>query len=95
MKINEKTLKKIARLARLHIDEDKLLETERSLSQIVTWMEQLDKVSTDHVVPLLGVTLDHMPRQEDLVEEGGIAEKIVKNAAETQLNMFVVPKVVE
>lgn len=95
MKINDETVKKIGRLARLEIKENEIPAVAAKLESILNWIEQLDEVNTDNVEPLFSVHLDHMPMREDVVTDGGYPDKILKNAPESGLNMFMVPKVVE
>lgn len=95
MRINQETVQKIAKLARLKIEDAKAEAMETDLNQILTWIEQLDQVTTDSVEPMFAVNLDKMPERADIINDGDQAEKIVQNAPEAEFNMFVVPKVVE
>lgn len=95
MEMNEETLKKVAKLARIGLEEKDIPPMREALSHIMTWVQQLDAVDTRSVAPLTGVILDRAPFREDQVQEGGNPEEILGNAPVSQLNMFVVPKVVE
>ena len=95
MQIDEKTVRHIARLARLKIDGEQAKALERELSSILVWVEQLDKIDTSGVAPMTGASDIKMRLRPDVVNDGGYPETIVKNAPLTEDNFFVVPKVVE
>lgn len=95
MHVDEATVRRIARLARIKItaDEAKALETE--LSGILNWVEQLDEVDTKSVEPMTRVVAQELERRADVVTDGEIADVVVANAPMTEDNFYVVPKVVE
>jgi aspartyl-tRNA(Asn)/glutamyl-tRNA(Gln) amidotransferase subunit C len=95
MQVDEATVRRIARLARIKVTnaEAKALETE--LSGILDWIKQLDEVDTSHVEPMTSVTPMALKKREDRVSDGAIADDIVKNAPVRVDPFFVVPKVVE
>ncbi len=94
MKVDEATVRKIARLARIKVTdaEAKALETE--LSAILDWVKQLDEVDTKAVEPMTRVTPMTLKKRKDRVTDGGIADDIVANAPAREDHFFVVPKVV-
>jgi aspartyl-tRNA(Asn)/glutamyl-tRNA(Gln) amidotransferase subunit C len=95
MEVDEDTVRRIARLARIRITnaEAKALETE--LSGILDWMKQLDEVDTSRAEPMTRVTPMALKRRPDVVTDGGIADAIVENAPMSAERFFLVPKVVE
>jgi aspartyl-tRNA(Asn)/glutamyl-tRNA(Gln) amidotransferase subunit C len=95
MQVDEATVQRIARLARIKVtpDEAKALETE--LSGILDWVKQLDEVDTANVEPMTRVVPIALKRRKDEVTDGGIAEDVTRNAPQTEDHFFVVPKVVE
>jgi aspartyl-tRNA(Asn)/glutamyl-tRNA(Gln) amidotransferase subunit C len=95
MQVDEATVQRIARLARIKVtaDEAKALETE--LSGILNWVEQLDEVDTSNVEPMTRVVPIAMTKRKDVVTDGEIADQVTKNAPQTEDHFFVVPKVVE
>ncbi len=95
MHIDEKTVRKIANLSRLNIKNEDIAHYQESLSQILSWVEQLSEVNTDGVEPLTSVHISEMPQRADIVNDGGQANCVLANAPEKDLNMFEVPKVVE
>ena len=95
MAIDAATVKKVARLARIRVDEDKLGPLAAELSGILAWIEQLNEVDTDGVAPLASTEAVTLPMREDVVTDGGDAAKILANAPKADRGFFVVPKVVE
>lgn len=95
MSIDKATVAKIARLARIHVAEDKLEALAGELSNILGWVEQLSEVDTDHVAPMTSVVEVRLPEREDVINDGDCRDDILANAPQTDGGFFVVPKVVE
>lgn len=95
MQINEATVKKIAKLARIKVTDQETKSLEGELSSILSWVEQLNEVDTDDVEPLTSVVETTMKKREDVVTDGGYASRVTTNAPLSEDNFFVVPKVVE
>lgn len=95
MQVDEKTVRRIARLARIKITDEEARSLESELSQILNWVEQLDEVDTANVEPMTRVVAQKLKKREDKVTDGEIADDIVKNAPMVDDHYFVVPKVVE
>ena len=95
MKIDDATVRHIARLARIKVDDAEAKTLEGELTAILQWVEQLNEVDTTGVEPMISVSDMTMTMRDDEVTDGGYAEDIVKNAAERAGPFFVVPKVVE
>jgi len=89
------TVKKVARLARLELDEGELEAARVKLSSIMTFVEQLSEVDTDNVEPLANVVDIKLRLRADEVTDGGIQSDVLANAPEALEGFFVVPKVVE
>lgn len=95
MSVDEKTVRRVARLARLAIPEERLTPMAAELNGILQWVEQLKDLNTDSVEPMTSVRPMKLYRRPDVVTDGGAADDIVKNAPRTEDNYFLVPKVVE
>lgn len=95
MLVDEATVQRIARLARIKVapDEAKGLETE--LNGILEWVKQLDEVDTSGVEPMTRVAPISLKKRADVVNDGEMAEAVTQNAPLTENHFFVVPKVVE
>lgn len=95
MSVDAATVKRIGRLARIRIEEGEVEAYAGELNAILGFVEQLDEVNVDGVVPMTSVTPMVLRRREDKVTDGGYPEKVVSNAPLSEDNFFVVPKVVE
>ncbi len=95
MKVDEATVRHVARLARIKVNEAETTSLQKELSSILNWVEQLDEVDTAHVEPMTRVEGMALPQRKDEVTDGGIADEIMKNAPLTEDHFFLVPKVVE
>ena len=95
MSVDADTVKKIARLARIEVADEKMPELAEELSAILSWIEELGEVNTDGVEPLASVTGHSLLLRRDGVSDGGVPAKVLANAPESASGFFVVPKVVE
>ena len=95
MAIDAATVRKVAKLARLKVAEERLEPLSRELTGIMTWIEQLGEVDTDGVEPMTSAVEQALPWREDVVTAGGEAAKVLANAPKTDGHFFIVPKVVE
>lgn len=95
MAIDTQTVKRVAFLSRLKIEDDKIEATQQEFNKIINWVEQLNEVNTDNVEPLIAVNETPLVCRKDEVLEGNQADKILKNAPVAEYDYFVVPKVVE
>jgi aspartyl-tRNA(Asn)/glutamyl-tRNA(Gln) amidotransferase subunit C len=95
MHVDETTVRRIARLARIKITGDEAKSLEGELSGILNWVEQLDEIDTAGVEPMTRVVAQDLKMREDKVDDGEIADAVLKNAPMVDDHYFVVPKVVE
>ena len=95
MLIDKATVAKIARLARIHVPEDKRQALAGELSNILGWVEQLGEVDTKNVAPMTSVVDVRLPERGDVIDDGDCRDDILANAPQTDGGFFVVPKVVE
>ena len=95
MQVDEATVRRIARLARIKVTDAEAKALEKELSGILDWVKQLDEVDTEGVEPMTAVVSTTLKMREDRVTDGGIADDIVANAPAREDHFFVVPKVVE
>jgi len=99
MSLDKATVARIATLARIKVPEADLDKMVGELQHILAWVEQLNAVDTTGVEPMTSVVEVTLPTREDVVTDGGYADKIVANAPEPvsmgEGAFFTVPKVVE
>ncbi len=95
MSVDAATVKRIGRLARIRIEEDEVAGYQDELNAMLGFVEQLNEVDVSGVEPMTSVTPMQLRRRDDVVTDGGYADKVVSNAPLTEDNFFMVPKVVE
>ena len=95
MALDRAVVAHIAALARIRLAESELEPLAEELSQILTWIEQLNEVETSGVPPMTNAVGGALPMREDNVTDGGCREDVLGNAPRTSSGFFVVPKVIE
>jgi aspartyl-tRNA(Asn)/glutamyl-tRNA(Gln) amidotransferase subunit C len=95
MSVDQQTVKRVARLARLKVKDDDVPKLERELNAILGFIEQLNEVDVSGVEPMTSVVTMKMKMRKDEVTDGHYPKKIVANAPAQDDAFFMVPKVVE
>jgi aspartyl-tRNA(Asn)/glutamyl-tRNA(Gln) amidotransferase subunit C len=95
MSLDHATVRRIASLARIRVEEDEIDHLCHELNGILGWIEQLQEVDVSGVEPLAGAANMAAPMRADVVTDGGYADKVLSNAPERIGDFYVVPKVVE
>ena len=95
MSIDESTAARVARLARIWVEEEALPALAAEFNTILGFIEQLGEVDVEGVEPMTGVTPMRLKRREDVVTDGNQQDKILSNAPDAREGFFAVPKVVE
>lgn len=95
MSIDIDTARKVAKLARIRVQEADLPALAGQLSGILGFMEQLNEVDVTDIEPMVSVTPMHLKRRADVVTDGNIQVQVLKNAPDAREGFFAVPKVVE
>ena len=95
MHVDDSTVRRIARLARIRITDEEARMLQSELSGILDWVEQLGEVDTANVEPMTRVVPIELKMRRDEITDGGIATAVTRNAPATEDGYFVVPKIVE
>jgi aspartyl-tRNA(Asn)/glutamyl-tRNA(Gln) amidotransferase subunit C len=95
MSVDKDTVRRIARLARLALDEAQVEPMEAELNALLAFVEQLQEVDVEGVPAMTSVVEQRLKMREDVVTDGNIAADLMKNAPQAEGTFFVVPKVVE
>lgn len=95
MSIDRETVKKIAYLARIRVEDDQLDPLAGEISGIMDWIEQLSELDTNGVEPMASVAAMTLPMRHDAVTDGNCRDGVLKNAPDAEDGFFAVPKVVE
>jgi len=95
MAIDNETVKRVAFLSRLKVEDEKIEAAKTEFNKILNWIDELNEVNTDDVEPLVSVNDTTLCLREDKVTEGNFPEAILANAPQQEYDYFAVPKVVE
>jgi aspartyl-tRNA(Asn)/glutamyl-tRNA(Gln) amidotransferase subunit C len=95
MAVDKDTVRRIAKLARIALEEARVEPMMAELNQMLAWVAQLEEVKVEGVAPMTSVVEQKLKMREDKVTDGGYAADLMKNAPLSEDNFFVVPKVVE
>ncbi len=95
MSIDQSTAARVAKLARIKVEEEALPALADEFNTILGFIEQLNEVDVEGVEPMTSVTPQRLKRRIDEVTEGDQQARILSNAPDAREGFFAVPKVVE
>ncbi|XDA97570.1 Asp-tRNA(Asn)/Glu-tRNA(Gln) amidotransferase subunit GatC [Sulfitobacter sp. LCG007] len=95
MSIDQSTAARVAKLARIRVEESDLPAIAQEFNAILGFIEQLNEVNVDGVEPMTSVTPQKLKRRADAVTDGNRQAAILSNAPDAREGFFAVPKVVE
>ena len=100
MSVDTATVKKVASLARIAIDDAAAERLVPELNNILSWIEQLGEVDTASVKPMTAVIPNTLRLRDDVANADpltadGVRDKVLANAPGAQHGFFTVPKVIE
>ena len=94
MSVDAKTVRRVAHLARIKVEEYDVPKLQGELNAILAFVEQLNEVNVDGVEPLTSVVAAEMKKRKDVVTDGHYPKAIIGNT-QSEDDFFMVPKVVE
>lgn len=95
MSVDQATVRRIARLARIAVRDEELPHLQGEINAILAFVEELSAVDVTDVEPMTSVIPMKLPMRADVVTDGGIEQKILANAPLAEDDFFLVPKVIE
>ena len=95
MALDPATVRRIATLARIRMDNAEVTTLVGELNTIFGWIEQLNEVDVSGVDPLTGAAHMALKMRDDAITDGGYADDVLRNAPERIGAFFAVPKVIE
>ena len=95
MTIDLKTIKHIAKLSRISVDDEKAKKLAGDLNSIFDFIEKLNELKTDQIKPLTSIAQTSLKLRNDEIKSQNMREEIIKNSPEKNEDYFVVPKVIE
>lgn len=85
----------VAKLARLHITDEESALFAKQLGEILTYVDQLQKLPTDEVEATLGVQPRGNVFRDDEVTSSLTQEEVLSNAWSAENGGFRIPKILE
>ena len=95
MSIDTATAAKVAKLARIKVEDNALTALAEEFNLILGFIEQLNEVDIEGVDPMTSVTPQRLKRRVDQITEGDKQPLVLSNAPDAREGFFAVPKVVE
>ena len=95
MSVDQNTVRRIARLARIAVTDEEVPHLQGELNAILAFVEQLNEVAVEGVEPMTSVTPMQMKKRQDAVTDGDQVAKVLANAPDATAGFFSVPRVVE
>ena len=95
MSVTKDDVKKVARLSRIAVEDERLEALAGELNGIIGWIEQLNEVDVEGVEPMTSVVESVLTMRTDTVTDGDKADQVLANAPKAEDGFFVVPKAVE
>ena len=95
MSLDPATVRRIAKLARIGLDDGEVARLQGELGGILGWIEQLSELDVEGVEPINGVGQAALRMREDVVTVSDNAEAVLSNAPDRAGAFYSVPKVVE
>ncbi len=95
MPIDIATARRVARLARIGVEEDDLPGLAREFDAMIAFIDQLNEVDVEGVEPMTSVSPMRLAMRPDQVTDGDMQDAVLTNAPDAREGFFAVPKVVE
>ena len=93
--MDQETVRTICYLARLEIDQNKSQKIQKDLETIIELIGSLQSIDTTNVEPLYSPLEMTALKHEDVEKSDNKKEKFLENAAASNEDYFLVPRVVE
>ena len=95
MPIDKSQVKKVAKLSRISLDNNKIDSLSKDLDSILTFVEKLNELDTKEIKTLKSIADKTLEARNDIVDDGKIKNDILKNSPQKNEDFFIVPKVIE
>ena len=95
MSIDKNQVKKVAKLSRISLEDNKIDSLSKDLDSILTFVEKLNELDTKEIKTLKSIADKTLEARNDIVDDGKIKNDILKNSPEKNEDFFIVPKVIE
>lgn len=94
-KISLEQVRHVARLARLELEPAEEQSLQANLSEILTYIDQLNQLDTAMIPPTAQVGEAGTPMRDDVVTNRPAPDEMLANAPAREGHFFKVPKIIE
>lgn len=95
MKVDHKTVKRLAELSKLSFSEQEENEMVDGLNEMIAFVDKLKELDTQNVEPLVFMNEQTDVLREDIIESPISQADALKNAPSKDMYYFRVPKVIK
>ena len=95
MLLSKEDVLHVANLARLSVEPSELQEIQDTLSRVLEYIDLLNELDTEQVVPTSQVVEQHTVWRSDQVEKSLPIALATQNGPQVVTGMFVVPKILD
>ena len=93
--LSDEDVRKIAKLARLAVDDQELIQLTTDINSILEYVQQLEKIDVSQVEAMSHVHGSTNVFRDDVVQASMKREEALKNAPDTDGESFRVPLIIE
>jgi len=95
MELNKEMVAKLSKLAQLEFNPEEAESIRLDLQQMIGFVEKLNEINTDGILPLTHISKTENSLREDVVQGSVATETALSNAPERLDQFFTVPKVIK
>ena len=95
MKVNDKLINDLSRLAKLNFDKQTIKKMKSDLKNILKFVDKLSEIDTEGIAPLIYLSEERNVLRPDQVDEQIEQKDALKNAPKKDSDYFKVPKVLK
>ncbi|MDD5060269.1 MAG: Asp-tRNA(Asn)/Glu-tRNA(Gln) amidotransferase subunit GatC [Candidatus Omnitrophica bacterium] len=95
MAIDNETIKHVAHLARIELQQNELEKLSNQLHDIIGFIDRISKLDVENIAPASHILPISNVLREDNPQVSLTPEKALENAPDKKGNFFSVPKIIE
>ncbi|MAZ39760.1 MAG: Asp-tRNA(Asn)/Glu-tRNA(Gln) amidotransferase GatCAB subunit C [Legionellales bacterium] len=93
--VNQETIKKVAHLARLKINDEESKTTAAAITEVLNLVEKINTANVEDVHPLANPLDNNLTPRADAVSESNQREALLLLAPSSEAGLYLVPQVIE
>ena len=95
MKIDDKLIQDLSKLAKLEFDEKSSIKMQEDLKKIIGFVDKLSEIDTSNIEPLIYLSEEKNVLREDKIGEMLSQQEALSNAPKKDSDYILVPKVIK